>query len=435
MLNTYFKISEHNSTIRTEVLAGLTTFLTMGYIIFVNPDILSQAGIDHNAAFVATCLAAALGTFLMGVVANYPIGLAPGMGVNAFFTYTVVLGEGYSWQVALGAVFIAGLLFLILSLLPIRVWIINAIPRSQKMAIAAGIGLFLAIIALQKMAIIVDHPATLVTLGNITKPAVLLSIFCFLIIVTLEIRKIPGAIIIGIFATTIIGVMLDISQFGGVMSIPPSLAPTFAELDIAGAFNLGMISIILAFLFVHMFDTAGTLVTVANSAGLLDKDGKLPRLNKALLADSASMLAGSVIGTSPVTSFIESTSGVKAGGRTGLTAVVVALLFLASLFFAPLVGSVPSYATFPVLLFVASLMMRNITQIDWEDMTEYVPAVITMTLMPLSYSIADGIGFGIITYALLKILSGRMDKTHIPVLMLAVVFISKYATTGILQSG
>jgi AGZA family xanthine/uracil permease-like MFS transporter len=285
------------------------------------------------------------------------------------------------------------------------------------------------------MAIIVDHPATLVTLGNITKPAVLLSIFCFLIIVTLEIRKIPGAIIIGIFATTIIGVMLDISQFGGVMSIPPSLAPTFAELDIAGAFNLGMISIILAFLFVHMFDTAGTLVTVANSAGLLDKDGKLPRLNKALLADSASMLAGSVIGTSPVTSFIESTSGVKAGGRTGLTAVVVALLFLASLFFAPLVGSVPSYATFPVLLFVASLMMRNITQIDWEDMTEYVPAVITMTLMPLSYSIADGIGFGIITYALLKILSGRMDKTHIPVLMLAVVFISKYATTGILQSG
>ena len=435
MLNTFFKISEHNSTIRTEVLAGLTTFLTMGYIIFVNPDILSQAGIDRNAAFVATCLAAALGTFLMGVVANYPIGLAPGMGVNAFFTYTVVLGEGYSWQVALGAVFIAGLLFLILSLLPIREWIINAIPRSQKMAIASGIGLFLAIIALQKMSIIVDHPVTLVTLGNITKPAVLLSIFCFLMIVTLEIRKIPGAIIIGIFVTTIIGVMLGISEFGGVMSMPPSLVPTFAELDIFGALNLGMTSIILAFLFVHMFDTAGTLVSVANSADLLDKDGKLPRLNKALLADSTSMLAGSVIGTSPVTSFIESTSGVKAGGRTGLTAVVVALFFLASLFFSPLVGSVPSYATFPVLLFVASLMMRNITQIDWEDMTEYVPGVITMTLMPLSYSIADGIGFGIIVYALLKILSGKIDKTHIPVLVLAVVFILKYATTGILHSG
>ena len=435
MLNTFFKISEHNSTIRTEVLAGLTTFLTMGYIIFVNPDILSQAGIDRNAAFVATCLAAALGTFLMGVVANYPIGLAPGMGVNAFFTYTVVLGEGYSWQVALGAVFIAGLLFLILSLLPIREWIINAIPRSQKMAIASGIGLFLAIIALQKMSIIIDHPVTLVTLGNITKPAVLLSIFCFLMIVTLEIRKIPGAIIIGIFVTTIIGVMLGISEFGGVMSMPPSLVPTFAELDIFGALNLGMTSIILAFLFVHMFDTAGTLVSVANSADLLDKDGKLPRLNKALLADSTSMLAGSVIGTSPVTSFIESTSGVKAGGRTGLTAVVVALFFLASLFFSPLVGSVPSYATFPVLLFVASLMMRNITQIDWEDMTEYVPGVITMTLMPLSYSIADGIGFGIIVYALLKILSGKIDKTHIPVLVLAVVFILKYATTGILHSG
>ncbi|MFT5452625.1 MAG: AGZA family xanthine/uracil permease-like MFS transporter [Enterobacterales bacterium] len=431
MLDSYFKISENNSTIRTEVIAGFTTFLTMAYIIFVNPDILAQAGIDRNAAFVATCLAAAVGTMLMGVVANYPIALAPGMGVNAFFTYTVVIGGGYSWQIALGAVFIAGLLFLILSLLPIREWIINAIPRSQKMAIAAGIGLFLAIIALQNMSIVVDHPATLVTLGDLSQPIVLLSIFCFLMMVTLEIRKIPGAIIISIFATTIIGVMLGISEFGGVMSMPPSLAPTFAQLDIAGAFNLGMTSIILAFLFVHMFDTAGTLVTVANSANLLDKDGKLPRLDKALLADSTSMLAGSVIGTSPVTSFIESTAGVNAGGRTGLTAVVVALLFLASLFFAPLVSSIPSYATFPVLLFVACLMMRNITEIDWEDMTEYVPAAITMIVMPLSFSIADGIGFGIITYAVLKVLSGKMDKSNIPVLVLAVVFISKYAFLGV----
>ena len=249
-------------------------------------------------------------------------------------------------------------------------------------------------------------------------------------ITTLEIRKIPGAIVLSIIATTIIGVALGISDFGGVVSMPPSLT-TFAELDIAGAFNLGMTGIVLAFLFVHMFDTAGTLVTVANAANLLDKDGKLPRLDKALLADSSSMLAGSVIGTSPVTSFIESTAGVNAGGRTGLTAVVVAMLFLASLFFAPLVSSIPSYATFPVLLFVASLMMRNITNIDWEDMTEYVPAVVTMVIMPLSFSIADGIGFGIITYALLKLLAGKITKANISVLVMAAIFIIKYAFLGV----
>lgn len=431
MLDSYFKLSKNKTTIRTEIIAGFTTFLTMGYIIFVNPDILAQAGIDRDAAFVATCLAAALGTLLMGLVANYPIALAPGMGVNAFFTYTVVLGEGYSWQVALGSVFLAGMLFFILSVLPIREWIINAIPRSQKMAIASGIGLFLAIIALQKMGIVVDHPVTLVTLGDINQATVLLSIFCFLMIVTLDVRKIPGAIIISIITTTVIGVLFGISSFGGVVSMPPDLSPTFAQLDIAGAFNLGMTGIILAFLFVHMFDTAGTLVTVAHSANLLDKDGKLPRLGRALLADSSSMLAGSVIGTSPVTSFIESTAGVNAGGRTGLTAVVVAILFLASLFFAPLVGSIPSYATFPVLLFVASLMMRNINHIDWDDMTEYVPAVITMVVMPLSFSIADGIGFGIITYALLKVLSGKINRNNASVLVMASIFILKYAFLGV----
>jgi len=432
MLDSYFKLSENNTTIRTEIVAGITTFLTMGYIIFVNPDILAQAGIDKDAAFVATCLAAALGTLLIGVVANYPIALAPGMGVNAFFTYTVVLGSGHSWQIALGAVFIAGLLFFALSVLPIREWIINAIPKSQKMAIAAGIGLFLAIIALQKMELVVDHPATLVTLGDVTKPTVLLSIFCFLMIVTLEIRKIPGAIIIGIISTTFLGVIFGVSEFGGeVVSMPPSLAPTFAQLDIAGAFNLGMSGIIIAFLFVHMFDTAGTLLTVAHSAKMLDKDGKLPRLGRALIADSSSMLAGSVIGTSPVTSYIESTAGVNAGGRTGLTAVVVAVLFLASLFFAPLVSSIPSYATFPVLLFVAGLMLKNINLIDWEDMTEYVPAVVTIVIMPLSFSIADGIGFGMITYAMLKLLSGKIDKSSISVLVMAAIFLAKYAFLGV----
>ncbi|MGX5174891.1 NCS2 family permease [Aliikangiella sp. IMCC44653] len=430
MLESFFKLSAHNTTVRTEIIAGITTFLTMGYIIFVNPDILAQAGIDRGAAFVATCVAAALATFAMGMFTNYPIALAPGMGVNAFFTYTVVLGEGYSWQVALGAVFLAGILFLILSVLPIREWIINAIPNSQKMAIAAGIGLFLAIIALQNMAIVVDHPVTLVTLGDITQPTVLLSIFCFLFILTLEVKNIPGSIIIGIIATTILGVLFGITEFQGVVSAPPSLAPTWAELDIAGAFEVGMIGIIMAFLFVHMFDTAGTLVTVANSANLLDKDGNLPRLNKVLLADSTTMAAGAVIGTSPTTSYIESTAGVKAGGRTGLTAVVVAVLFLASLFLSPLVSSIPSYATFPVLLFVATFMIKNLVNLDWDDITEYVPALVTVIVMPFSFSITDGIGFGIITYAALKLLTGQATKANIPVMIMALMFVSKYIFLG-----
>jgi AGZA family xanthine/uracil permease-like MFS transporter len=430
MLESFFKLNEHKTTIRTEIIAGFTTFLTMAYIIFVNPDILSQAGIDRDAAFVATCLAAALATFAMGVYSNYPIALAPGMGVNAFFTYTVVLGLGYSWQVALGAVFLAGILFLILSVLPIREWVINAIPKSQKMAIAAGIGLFLAIIALQNMSIVVDHPATLVSLGDITKPTVLLSIFCFLLIVSLEVRKIPGAIIIGIITTTLVGAAFGHSNFSGIVSMPPSLMPTFNQLDIIGALDIGMIGIVMAFLFVHMFDTAGTLVSVANSANLLDKQGNLPRLRKVLLADSTTMAAGAVIGTSPTTSFIESTTGVNAGGRTGLTAVVVALLFLASLFLAPLVGSIPSYATFPVLLFVATMMIKNIIHIDWEDITEYVPAVVTIIIMPLSFSITDGIGFGIITYGLLKITSGKLSRSNIPVMIMAAIFVFKYLFLG-----
>lgn len=431
MINQYFKLSENNTSISTELLAGLTTYLTMAYIIFVNPEILAQAGIDKNAAFVATCIAAAVGTLLMGFISNYPIALAPGMGVNAFFAYGVVLGQGYSWQVALGAVFLSGVLFLVLSLLPIREWIINSIPRSQKMAIAAGIGLFLAIIALENMGVVVDHPATLVTLGHLNQPNVLLSLFCFLLIVVLEVRKVPAAIIISVFTTTLISVLFGISEFKGLVSMPPSIAPVLNQLDISGAFNIGMSVIILSFLFVHIFDTAGTLVAVANSANLLDKQGHLPRLKKVLLADSSSMLAGSFVGTSPVTSYIESTSGVNVGGRTGLTAVTVGLLFLVSLFFAPLVSSIPSFATFPVLLFVAALMFKNIITIDWDDMTEYVPAVVTLIIMPLSFSITDGIGFGLITYALLKILSGRFNQSHIAVSLVALVFVAKYVFIGV----
>jgi len=426
MISEFFRLKENNTDVRTELIAGISTFLTMSYIIFVNPEILAQAGMDKSAVFVATCLASALATLAMGLVANYPIALAPGMGINAFFTYTVVQSMGVSWEVALGAVFYAGALFLLISVLPIREWIINSIPHSQKLAIAAGIGLFLAMIALQNMQFIVPHPATMLTLGNVTAPSMLMSFGCFLLIVALEARGIPGAIIGGILLTTLLGIALGVSAYQGIFSAPPSVSPIFLQLDLNNAFELGMLGIIMAFLMVHMFDTAGTLVTVAYNADLLDENGKLPRLNRALLADSTSMMAGSVIGTSPASSYVESVAGVKAGGRTGLTAVFVAILFIFSLFLAPLASTIPSYATAPALLFVACLMLRSIIDIDWNDITEFAPAVIVVVVMPLTLSITDGIGFGFISYAAIKLLTGRFDEVNAAVLTLALIFVLKY---------
>lgn len=324
MLNSYFKLDQHGTTVRTEILAGVTTFLTMAYIILVNPMILGDAGMDRGAVFVATCIAAAIGSALMGLYANYPIAQAPGMGLNAFFTYGVVLGMGYTWQVALGAIFLSGILFVILSVLPVREWVINAIPRELKMAISAGIGLFLAIIALKNAGIVVDHPATLVTLGDMTAWPAILAIFGFLLMVALDVRRVPGAVIIGILATAAIGIALGVSPFQGVIGMPPDPSPTFLQLDLAGAFQIGLIAVVFTFLFVDLFDTAGTLMGVAHRAGLLDEQGRLPRLRKALLADSSASVAGSLLGTSTTTSYIESAAGIKAGGRTGLTAVVVA---------------------------------------------------------------------------------------------------------------
>ena len=427
MLEFLFKLSANGTNVRTEILAGITTFLTMAYIIFVNPSILSAAGMDHGAVFVATCLAAAAGTLIMGLYANYPVALAPGMGLNAYFTYGVVQGMGIGWPVALGAVFVAGILFLILSLLPVREWIINAIPRSLKLAISAGIGLFLAIIGLQKAGIVVDHPVTLVTLGDMSKPEVLLAVAGFVLMVVLGARRVPGAMIIAILAVTAASLALGISDFGGVFSLPPSLAPTFMRMDVAGALESGLVAVVLAFLIIDLFDTAGTLIGLAQRSGLLDAQGRLPRLKQALLADSGATVIGAVMGTSTTTSYIESAAGINAGGRTGLTAVSVAVLFVLSLFLAPLAKTIPAYATAPALVFVACLMARGIAEIDWDDMTEVAPAMVTAITMPLTFSIANGIGLGFITYVLVKTLSGRPAEAGPAIWAMAALFAVKFA--------
>lgn len=430
MFETYFKLSEHGTTVRTEVIAGVTTFLTMAYIMLVNPMILSETGMDHGAVFVATCLAAAVGTLIMGLYANYPIALAPGMGLNAYFTYGVVLGMGYTWQAALGAVFLSGVLFIILSVLPVRELVVNAIPRTHKIAISAGIGLFLAIIGFKNAGIVIDHPATLVGLGNLGDTTVLLAILGFIAIVVLDKLKIPGAIIISILGVTLLGVLLGVSSLNGIVGQPPSLAPTLMAMDIQGALEIGLIAVIFAFFFVDLFDTAGTLVGVAHRAGLLDENGKLPRLRQALMSDSIATCAGAAMGTSTTTSYIESASGIRAGGRTGLTACVVAVLFLLGLFFAPLATSIPAFATAPALVYVAVLMARGLAEIDWEDMTEAAPAVVTALSMPFTFSIATGIGFGFITYAAVKVLTGQASAVSIGVYVIAVAFVAKFVLIG-----
>ncbi|MBP9610260.1 MAG: NCS2 family permease [Laribacter sp.] len=426
-LESFFKLKEHGTSVKTEVLAGFTTFLTMAYIIFVNPAILSQTGMDFNAVFVATCVAAAIGTMVMGLVANYPIALAPGMGLNAYFTFAVVKGMGVPWETALGAVFISGVIFVIITSLKIREQIVNAIPHSLKLAISAGVGLFLAIIGLKGAGVITGSDATMVTLGNVAAPTTLLAVFGFFVIVALEYRKVTGAIIIGVLLVTLLSVLLGMTEFKGVFAAPPSIEPTFMKMDIASAINAGLIGVIFIFFFIDLFDTTGTLIGVSHRAGLLDKDGKLPRLKRALFADSTAIMAGGVLGTSSVTAYVESAAGTSVGGRTGLTAVVVALLFLAALFLSPLAGTVPAYATAPALCYVAVLMTRGLAEIDWDDLTESAPAVITAVGMPFTYSIADGIAFGFISYAVIKVLAGRFRDLSPMVLVIAALFAVKFA--------
>ncbi|WP_299015959.1 NCS2 family permease [uncultured Photobacterium sp.] len=425
MLEKLFKLKEHDTDVRTEMLAGLTTFLTMAYIIFVNPTMLATTGMDQGAVFVATCLAAMVGCFIMGFVANYPVAQAPGMGLNAFFTYSVVLGMGHTWKVALAAVFLSGLCFIALSVLRVREWIINAIPTALRIGISAGIGLFLAFIALQSSGVVVDNPATLVHVGDLTSfPAVMAALGFFLTIALVH-RGYKAAVLIAILVVTVIGVLFGDIQFAGVMSMPPSLAPTFMQMDFGGALEVGLISVVFAFLFVDLFDTAGTLVGVATKAELIAEDGKLPRLNRALLADSTATSVGAILGTSNTTSFVESVSGVAVGGRTGLTAVTVGVLFLLALFFAPLAGMVPAYATAGALFYVAILMMSGLVSVDWRDLTEAAPVVVVCLLMPLTYSIAEGIGLGFITYAAVKVMSGKGRDVNISVWVIAALFIAK----------
>ncbi len=429
MLEQYFGLSDKGTSLRTELIAGITTFLTMAYIIFVNPEILSSTGMDRNAVFIATCLAAALGSLIMGLWANWPIGMAPGMGLNAFFAFTVVGQLGFTWQAALGAVFISGVIFLFLSATGIRRWLVAGIPHSMRSAIAAGIGLFLAIIALKSSGLVVASPATLVTLGDLTAPGPLLTITGFFIIAALDAMQVRGAILIGILVITAASIALGVSQFSGILSMPPSILPTFAQLDIMGAISFGIVHVVLVMVLVEVFDATGTLIGVAKRAGLLT-EGPAHRnknLGRALMADSSAILAGSILGTSSTTAYVESASGVAAGGRTGLTAVTVGVLFLLAMFFAPLAGAVPAVATAPALLYVASLMLREFTEVDWQDVTESAPAVLTAIAMPFTYSIANGLAFGFVSYAVLKLATGKARDVHAATWLVAALFAIKFA--------
>jgi len=429
MLERLFQFKQSGTDVRTEVLAGLTTFLTMAYIIFVNPSILGDAGMPKDAVFVATCLVAALGSAVMGLYANYPIAMAPGMGLNAYFAYAVVLGMGVSWQAALGAVFISGCLFILASLFGLRAMIVNGIPHSLRVAITVGLGMFLALIALKNAGIVVANPPTLVKAGDLHQPGAIMAVLGFLLIVTLDRLHVRGAILIGIVVVTVLSFFFGGNTFHGLVSAPPSIASTALHLDIPGALGVGILNVILVFFLVELFDATGTLMGVASRAGLL-VEGKMERLNKALLADSAAIVAGAALGTSSTTAYLESASGVQAGGRTGLTALTVAVLFLACLFIAPLAGVVPAYATAPALLFVACLMLRDLGDIEWNDTTEAIPAAITALVIPFTYSIAEGIAFGFITYAALKLTTGRAREVAPVVWVIAALFTFKIVYVG-----
>ncbi len=425
-LNNFFQLDRNNTDIKSEVIAGFTTFLTMAYIIFVNPQIMEASGMDKDAIFVGTCLAAAIACLIMGVFANWPIGLAPGMGLNAFFTYTVVGEMGYSWEIALGAVFIAGILFFVMSVTNLRSWMIASIPMNLRIAMGAGVGLFIGIIGLKSGGIIITNDATLLALGDFTNIETLLAATGFLIISALSIRKIPGAIIIGILIITLIAIFADLIQFKGVISTPPNIAPTFMKLDILGALNLGMLTVIMSFLFVNLFDTTGTLVGVATRANLLDENGEAESLDKALKADSGASIFGTFFGCSPVTSYVESSAGVEAGGRTGLTAVVVGILFILAMFLSPLASIIPAYATAGALVYVAILMLGGMEKLNWSHVTELIPALIILIMIPLTFSIADGIALGFLSYVVLKITNGEIKNITYAAWFLTIIFISKF---------
>lgn len=428
MLNKFFKLEENKTNVKTEILAGVTTFMTMAYILAVNPDILSATGMDKHALFTATALSAFVATLVMALVARLPFALAPGMGLNAFFAFTVVLGMGHSWQFALTAVFLEGIIFILLTAFNIRELIVNAIPLPLKHAVSAGIGLFIAFIGLQNSGIVINNDATLVGLGDMGSPAVLIALFGIVLTAVLLILKVKGALLIGIFVATIAGIPFGVTHMpeGHLVDVPPSLSPIFMKFEFSQVFTLDMLIVLFTFLFVDMFDTVGTLVGVSSKAGMLDKDGKVPRVKQALFADSIGTFCGAIFGTSTVTTYVESASGVAEGGKTGLTSLATAALFLIALFFAPLFTMVPAAATAPALILVGFFMMSPILKIDFENYTESIPAFITIIAMPLTYSIAEGIVFGMLAYVLLKVLTGKVKDISIVMIVLAILFVIKF---------
>ena len=429
-LEKFFKLSKNNTNVKTEVLAGVTTFMTMAYILVVNPSIVGQAGMDRGAVFTETAIASGIGCFVMGLLANYPIILAPSMGINAFFTYTVVLGMGYTWQFALCAMFIEGVIFVLLTVTNVREKIIECMPEVLKHAITAGIGLFITFIGLVNAGI-VQQGGAIISLGNIKSPVVLLAIIGLMIAATLLIKNVNGAFLISIIITSAIGMIFTIVPMPtGIIDLPPSIQPVFMKVfDVSRSqiFSLDMLVIVLTLLFVNMFDSIGFLLGIAQRANLLDENGNMPNVKKALLAESISTTSASVLGTSTLATTVESGSGIAVGGRTGLTACVTGILFFISLFFAPLFVSIPAQATAPILILVGFLMASSILKINFEDFTDAIPAFITFIMMPLSYSVADGIMFGIIAYTFLKLIAGKKEETKISLLVLSIIFILKFA--------
>jgi len=421
-----FQLELNNTSIKQEFIAGFTTFITMAYIIFVNPQMMAASGMDLGASFVGTCIAAAIACFAMGFYSNWPVGLAPGMGLNAFFTYTVVGEMGYSWEVALGAVFLAGILFVIISVTPLRQWMLNSIPMNLRIAMGAGVGLFVGFIGLKTGGIIIQNEATFLSLGNFKDIETLLAAIGFLLILVLAVRKVVGAIIIGVLAVTISGLLLGLIQFNGIVSSPPDLKPILLKLDVIGAIDVAMISVIISFLFVNLFDTAGTLLGVASRANLIDDSGKIINLDKALKADSTASVAGSFLGCSPVTSYVESSAGVEAGGRTGLTAITIGMFFLIAIFFSPIASMVPSYATAGALVYVAILMLGGMERLDWSDNTELLPALIMIVMIPLTFSIANGIAIGFISYVVLKLAARKRADISMGAWFLFLIFVLKF---------
>ncbi|EAY5040529.1 NCS2 family permease [Salmonella enterica] len=425
MLERVFKLREHGTTARTEVIAGFTTFLTMVYIVFVNPQILGVAGMDTSAVFVTTCLIAAFGSILMGLFANLPVALAPAMGLNAFFAFVVVQAMGLPWQVGMGAIFWGAVGLLLLTIFRVRYWMIANIPVSLRVGITSGIGLFIGMMGLKNAGVIVANPETLVSIGNLTSHSVLLGVLGFFIIAILASRNIHAAVLVSIIVTTLLGWMMGDVHYNGIVSAPPSVTSVVGHVDLAGSFNLGLAGVIFSFMLVNLFDSSGTLIGVTDKAGLADEKGKFPRMKQALFVDSISSVTGVFVGTSSVTAYIESSSGVSVGGRTGLTAVVVGILFLLVIFLSPLAGMVPPYAAAGALIYVGVLMTSSLARVNWQDLTESVPAFITAVMMPFSFSITEGIALGFISYCVMKIGTGRLRDLSPCVVIVALLFVLK----------